>query len=139
MPNTCKLKSGSTQLRVLLRGRRVLGRRVAGFDSGNLGGLNLGEVAQELPFQSVPLRELPLLSCQPPLRLEGALVLPRELLFGEEQGLSRVGATLGVPLTRATVGLGAEGPGSWPATTERAGPSRQKPGKPQSAGLPALP
>ena len=50
-----------------------------------------------------------------------------------------MGATLGVPLTRATVGLGAEGPGSWPATTERAGPSRQKPGKPQSAGLPALP
>ena len=49
-----------------------------------------------------------------------------------------MGATLGVPLTRAAVGVGAESPGSWPATTKRAGPDRQKPGKPQSAGLPAL-
>jgi hypothetical protein len=57
----------------------------------------------------------------------------------KSEEVSRVGATLGVPLTRATVGLGAGGPGSWPATTERAGPDRQKPGKPQSAGLPALP
>ena len=50
--------------------------------------------------------------------------------------VSRAGATLGVLLARATVGTGVGGPGSWPATTKRAGPDRHRP---QSAGLPEPP